>query len=165
MPLAATTAVLDSEQVREILNNWSGEGFFRLRRLGDNIRIQELAGRSCHALHLTSQYEERQIKESHVPYRGGPIDHAGQPPTLWEVQIKPPREFATRTERVPLPHTESVADCPQCQGTMSISCGPCQGWGKTNCTFCGGRGFRSNTRTVTEPNAKGAIDTRTETVE
>jgi hypothetical protein len=156
-------STLTRDKVRQIVNAWSGKGFLRIRALGDRIMVQEIVSHSCHTLRLKSQYEERQLAPAHVAYHGGPIDDTGPPPDRWEMPVQAPKEFAQRTQTIPVPHTEHVAGCPDCGGAGTKACSHCQGWGKVDCTSCMGRGWRENTRHVTQTGPQG-VSTSVQTV-
>jgi hypothetical protein len=141
------------EEVRRILNEWSSTGFFRVRRLGDRMTIDEIRTLSSYTVRLRTQYEDRSVSRASRPYLGGAIDDHGMALRPWDIHVAAPENFEDRTEQLPVPHTESVHTCAPCSGFGKVNCGPCQGWGKVTCTWCNGRGYRERTelRTTTGP--------------
>ena len=92
------------------------------------------------------------------------MDDHGRPPGPWDIDVRRPEDFEDRTEKVPVPHTESVHPCTGCHGSGKVNCGPCQGWGKVNCSFCNGRGYREHTEFRNTPGPGGQMQTQTVTV-
>jgi hypothetical protein len=152
------------DEVRRILNEWSSKGYLRVRKLGDRLHIEEIRTLSSYTVHLRNQYEHRSIGKATRPYHGGSVDDHGVPPGAWDIDVCRPDDFEERTEKVPVPHTESVHPCTGCHGSGKVNCGPCQGWGKVNCTFCNGRGYRERTEFRNTPGPDGQTQTQTVTV-
>ena len=48
---------LSSADARHLINKWSSHGFFRVRRLGGKIAVEEVVPCSSYTVHLRSQYE------------------------------------------------------------------------------------------------------------
>jgi hypothetical protein len=161
----ATKPPLSTADVRYLLNQWSRRGFFRIRRLGDRLSMLEVTPRSSYTLRLQTQYEERTAAPASQPYHGGPVDDKGVPPDPWDLPVRRPADFEERTERIPVPHTESVRGCPRCGGRARVPCTACHGSGRTTCTQCGGRGFRTRTETRSVPDAQGNMVMQTANVE
>jgi hypothetical protein len=160
----SSPAKLSTEKVRHVVNRWSSDGFFRLRRFGDKVTVDEVVPHSSYAIRLWSEYEERSVSRASKPYPGGPVDDRGQPPGPWDIAVRHPTDFEDRTEQVPVPHTEAVQTCTTCAGMGLSTCTACQGWGTVNCPACNGKGFRERQVTKTETGPGGAPTTRFETV-
>jgi hypothetical protein len=160
----ASPAKLTTDKVRHIINRWSGDGFFRLRRLGDRVTVDEIVAHSSYAVRLWSEYEERSVSRASKPYPGGPVDDHGQPPEPWTIPVRNPTDFEDRTEQVPVPHTEAVQTCTSCGGLGMTTCTTCQGWGTVNCPACNGKGYRERQVPKTETGPGGVPTTKFETV-
>src|SRR5262249_28086274 len=163
-PSVSKPPQLSTEKVRHILNRWSGDGFFRPRKFGDKVAVNEVVAHSSYAVRLWSEYEERSVSRASKPYPGGPVDDRGQPPEPWTIAVRQPTDFEDRTEQVPVPHTEAVQTCTTCGGLGLTTCIACQGWGTVNCPACNGKGFRERQVAKTETGPGGAPTTRWETV-
>jgi hypothetical protein len=146
------------------MNRWSGDGFFRARKLGDRAAIDEVVAHSSYAVRLWSQFEERTVGRASKPYQGGSVDDTGAPPDRWALPVRRPEDYEDRTEQVPVPHTERVQTCSTCAGMGMVNCTVCHGWGKVDCPFCNGKGYRERTETRTETGPGGTPTTRMETV-
>jgi hypothetical protein len=157
-------AKLSTDKVRQILNRWSRDGFFRLRPFGDKVAVDEVLAHSSHAVRLWSEYEERSVSRASKPYPGGPVDDHGQPPEPWSIAVRQPTDFEDRSEQVPVPHTEAVQTCTTCAGMGLTTCTACQGWGTVNCPACNGKGYRERQVAKTETGPGGAPTTTFETV-
>jgi hypothetical protein len=160
----SSPAKLSTDKVRHILNRWSGDGFFRVPRLGDKAAVDEVVAHSSYAVRLWSEYEERSVSRASKPYPGGPVDDRGQPPEPWTITVRHPTDFEDRTEQVPVPHTDAVQTCTSCAGEGLTTCMTCQGWGTVNCPTCNGRGFRERQVPKTETGPSGVPTTSFETV-
>lgn len=150
------------EKVQEALNRWSQEGFFRLKGLGDRIRIEKIVSCSAYTIMLKTQYEERIVTRGIEPYYGGEVDDTGIPPDPYSIVIAPPANFEKRDEEIRIPHTEGVETCSECSGSGHTRCNFCFGSGQTTCSWCGGSGSRSQSRTVTTTNSDGTTSSSTE---
>jgi hypothetical protein len=142
---------LSEDEVRQALNAWCDQGWFRIRGLGDKVALVEFQRRDCHTVQVTSQYESRKVAQTHVPYDCGPIDNVGQPLDRWDLAVRRPRDFEERTEQLPVPHTERVVNCPECGGSGKRNCRHCQGAGKCKCPFCHGHGHNMATKEPCRP--------------
>ncbi len=80
MSLTPQELVVAEKKVVGVLNQWSGEGFFRLKGLGERIRIENIQNLSAYTVSVKTQYEDRNVTPAHEPYRGGEIDNMGEPP-------------------------------------------------------------------------------------
>jgi hypothetical protein len=134
------TPVLGEEQAREIINQWGGSGFFRLRNMGDKIFIDQITPGAAYAIRLQTHYEQRKVRRVAEPYHGGSVDDRGRAPDQWDVPVRQPPSFEERTEIVPIPHTERVQLCADCAGEGRIGCPRCMGQGRMPCPSCGGTG-------------------------
>lgn len=153
-----------SQEIQEALNRWSDQGFFRLKRLGDRIRLESVVSCSAYTLKLQTQYEQRTVQRASEPFHGGAVDDVGVPPDPFQISVACPKDFEERTERIRVPHTESVEGCRECSGSGRVSCSFCLGRGRTTCPWCGGSGSVMRTVTRTETDAQGVTTTRTEMV-
>src|SRR5260370_31208763 len=95
-------APLSTADVRHLLNQWSGKGFFRVRRLGDRLAPLEVFPRSSFTVRLQTQYEERTVTPASQPYHGGPVGDHGVAPDPWEGPAPRPAPFQGRGEQQPL---------------------------------------------------------------
>jgi hypothetical protein len=145
-------AVLGEDKAREIINRWSGTGFFRLRNMGDKIFVDQITTGVAYSIRLQTHYEQRQVRRANEPYLGGAVDDRGRAPDQWEVPVRQPKSFEERTETVPVPHTERVQMCSDCAGKGQIGCPRCLGQGKMPCPRCGGSGY------VDQPVLEGGRD-------
>jgi hypothetical protein len=143
-------AALSTADVRYLLNRWSSQGFFRVRRLGDRLSMLEVTSRSSYTLRLQTQYEERTVAPVTQPYHGGPVDDRGTPPGPWDLPARRPDGFQERTEHQPVPHTETVRSCARCNGKTVVVCAACHGNGRVKCNFCQGSGFRTRKEARTD---------------
>jgi hypothetical protein len=146
---------LSSADARHLINQWSAEGFFRVRGLGGKIAVEDVVPCSSYTVRLKSEFEDRSVGEQTVPFEGGPVDSHGRPPDPWDMHARRPADFEDRTETMPVPHTEHVRPCPRCDSSGRTTCGTCQGFGQVNCTFCNGTGFRTRTEMRQERDAFG----------
>jgi hypothetical protein len=161
MPPDQTPAALEHADARYLINQWSAQGFFRVRGLGGKISVEEVVPCASYTIQLKSQYEDRSVSEQTVPFTGGPLDDHGHRPDPWSMPVSAPTDFQDRTEAIPLPHTEHVRTCPACAGKTRVTCSGCGGFGKVNCPHCNGSGFRTRTETRTTHNAQGMPVTET----
>lgn len=164
MSTAIKPAVLSEERTRELINRWNGDGFLRIKNLGDKIFIDEITTARSYNIRLRSQYEERSVSEATVPYRGGPVDEHGRPPDPWDLPVRRPTDFEDRSETVPLPHTERVTMCAACAGFGSIQCTGCAGSGRVRCPRCHGKGYVERQEMRTEHTKGGGQSTGMVTV-
>lgn len=153
---------LPEAEVRATLNRWSAAAFLRLPQLGDRVRISQILPCFSYSLHLLTQYERRSLSNEETPYRGAPVD-SGVPPDPWSVPVRRPTQFEDRTERLPLPHSERVERCGECDGDGEVTCGWCHGSGTVTCSSCSGRGYTEHTEYFTETDGNGNTSNRTET--
>ncbi len=143
---------LSSADARHLINQWSSQGFFRIRGLGGKIAVEDIVPCSSYTVRLRSQYEDRSVSGKTVPFTGGTIDDRGRPPGPWEMPVTEPTDFEERTEVMPVPHTERVRPCERCDSRGRMTCPQCQGFGKVKCSWCNGTGYRTRTemRNVTD---------------
>lgn len=160
----ATEQPLNTADVRYLINQWSGRGFFRVRRFGDRMAELEVTPRRTYTIRVQTQYEERTVAPASAPYSGGPIDDRGTPPDPWDVPCERPRDFKNHTYEQPLPHTDEVRTCRRCGGAGSVGCTNCQGSGQTPCMWCNGLGYRTRTVFVPARDPVGNPTTRSEMV-
>jgi hypothetical protein len=146
---------LAEDQAREIINRWSGAGFFRLRNMGDKIFVDQITPGVAYTIRLQTHYEQRKVRRASEPFHGGAVDDQGRAPDQWEVPVRRPATFEERTEVVPIPHTERVQLCPDCAGERRIGCPGCRGQGRTPCPWCGGMGFIQHQEMDTVRDAQG----------
>lgn len=165
MSKADTPAALGEDQVRGIINRWNGDGYFRIKYLGDKVFIGEIVPHSSYTLELKSHYEDRSVAPVTVAFPGGAVDDRGEPPGPWEIAVRRPKEFEERTETVPVPHTERVGVCPRCTGQGKVDCSTCHGTGRVNCPRCQGKGYRERQETRTERDDHGNPVARITTVQ
>lgn len=159
MGTALQPAVMSEQQVRDLVNRWNGTGFLRIQNLGDKIFIDEIAPRVSYKLQLRSQYEDRSVAQTSVPYTGGPIDEHGQPPDPWDLPLRRPTDFEERTETMALPHTERVRMCAGCAGYGRIDCATCAATGRVQCPACQGKGYREKQEMRTQHEKGGGTTT------
>ena len=155
---------LDLEEVRRIVNRWSGERFYRVKGLGDKIQVDDVVPCFSYALRLVTQYEDRFVRRASEAYHGGMVDDLGVPPYPWDIPMDRPTDFEERTVEIPVPCTDRVETCPGCGGDGNVTCVHCHGWGKVDCSWCQGRGYRESTQWRTETDAQGNTTSRSETV-
>lgn len=136
---------LNSADARHLINQWSSQGFFRVRGLGGKIAVEDILPCSSYTVRLRSQYEDRSVSSKTVPFTGGAVDDWGQPPEKWNLSVAEPVDFEERTEEMAVPHTEQVRTCEHCHSRGRTTCTQCQGFGKVNCSFCLGTGYRTRT--------------------
>lgn len=154
-----TPETLDTAEARRLINVWCGNGFFRVKRLGDRLELEDVRAHYSYALRLQSQLEDRIVSRQQVPYHGGPVDDRGHAPRPWDIAVKQPTDFENRTETLTVPHTERVETCGQCEGAGMVRCEPCQGFGRVNCPHCQGRGFTERTLLPGQPDQYGQTST------
>lgn len=143
---------LNSADARHLINQWSSQGFFRVRGLGGKIAVEDIVPCSSYTVRLRSQYEDRSVSREMVPFTGGVVDDRGQPPGPWDLAVTEPTDFEERTEKKSVPHTEEIRPCERCHSRGRTTCTQCQGFGQVNCTWCNGTGYRTRTemRNVTD---------------
>jgi hypothetical protein len=143
---------LSSADARHLINQWSSQGFFRVRGFGGKIAVEDIVPCSSYTVRLRSQYEDRTVSGQMVPYTGGAVDDWGQPPGPWDISVIKPTDFEDRKEEMPVPHTERIRPCERCHSRGRTTCTHCQGFGKVNCPWCNGTGYRMRTemRNVTD---------------
>jgi hypothetical protein len=165
MPAMSTPEItpLTEAEAREAVNRWS-QGFFGVRYLGDKIFVEEIVPRAAYTLRLRTQYEERTVSQTSVPYHGGRVDDHGKPPGPWDLPVRRAEDFEERTETLTVPHTERVAMCPKCAGLGRVDCPQCNGTGQVNCPTCQGRGYLERQEPRQETNAAGQVVTQLVTV-
>lgn len=159
LPVDESVVPLTADEVCTIVNRWSGQGFFRLRDMGNKIFLGSMERGIAYSIRLQTQYEHRAVRRSKSPFRGGPVDDRGRPPTPWEISVGRPSPFEERTEIIPVPHTERIQVCGRCSGQRRVTCGTCQGIGQTVCGICGGIGMVQSQRLDTSRDAGGQVIT------
>lgn len=164
VPAEEKPATLGTADVRYLLNHWSRKSFFRVKRLGDRISMIEVNPQSSYTFRLQTQYEDRTVSPHSEPYAGGAVDDRGIPPDPGDIPMPRPSDFQERTERVAVPHTERVSNCPRCSGRGTNTCGHCHGFGRVDCPWCNGTGYRTRTETRMEQDAQGNPTSRVETI-
>ncbi|HXG12158.1 MAG TPA: hypothetical protein VNK04_20555 [Gemmataceae bacterium] len=157
-------AALPEEQVREIINRWNDQGYFRIKYLGDKIFIDEIIPHYSYTLRLQTEYEERSVRPVTVPFSGGAVDDQGRPPDPWDIPVRRPDDFENRTEMLAVPHTERVGPCSHCAGQGRVDCLSCYGSGRVNCPWCHGTGYRERREMRTERDIHGNLSTQTVTI-
>jgi hypothetical protein len=151
------------EEARDAMNQWSDGGFFRFKRLGDRVAIDEIRAHESFTLRLQTQYEDRTVAQASLPYSGERLDDSGVPPGPWELPVTAPQDFEARTVTVPVPHTDRVQVCRPCNGSGQVACPHCLGAGRTSCTWCMGMGTKTVTQHITHINPDGTQSLRPET--
>jgi hypothetical protein len=119
------------DEVRQAINEWSQDGLFRIRGLGEQIALKTIASHSCYTLRLKTEYENRRVSAAQVPYKGGPVDSEGEAPGPWVIPVCRPDHFEERQENITVPHTEQIVKCSTCSGTGEVTCAACGGVGRT----------------------------------
>jgi hypothetical protein len=130
--------LLNTQDVRKYINQWSSKGFSRIRGLGDKIRLGEIQTKPAHTVSLKTQYEERTVARSSVPHEGGPVDESVTPTGPWDIPFERPTDFMEHEQKLLLPHTERVEACSSCGGKGKVNCPACHGTGGTTCPKCHG---------------------------
>jgi hypothetical protein len=150
---------LHSADARHLINQWSSQGFFRVRQFGSKIAVEDIVPCSSYTVRLRSQYEDRSVSGQMVPFTGGAVDDRGQPPGPWDLSVTEPADFEERSEELPVPHTERVRPCERCHSRGRTTCTHCQGFGQVNCSWCNGTGYRTRTemRNVTDASGNTAM--------
>jgi hypothetical protein len=148
---------LSSADARHLINQWSSQGFFRVRGLGGKIAVEDIVPSSSYTVRLRSQYEDRSVSGQMVPFTGGAVDDRGPPPGPWDLSVTAPMDFEERTEQRPVPHTEQVHPCQRCDSRGRMTCTQCQGFGKVKCSWCNGTGYRTRTEMRNVPDASGNL--------
>lgn len=161
---ALQPAAPNEEAVRQAVNRWSDQGSFRIKYLGDKIFIDEIRSLSSYTVKLDTEYEDRNVSRTTVPYPGGPIDDHGMVPRPWDMPAKRPTEFGDRSETHPVPHTETVTMCTGCAGLGRVDCTACRGLGRIDCSFCQGKGYRERQQPETTKDKLGNLVTQMVTV-
>lgn len=148
---------LDTAEARRLINVWCGNGFFRVKRLGDRLELEDVRAHYSYALRLQSLLESRSVTRQQVPYQSGPVDDRGRSPQPWDIAVRQPTEFEERTETLTVPHSERIETCGQCEGGGLVRCATCAGFGRVNCPRCQGRGFTEQTLLPGQPDQYGQV--------
>ncbi|XP_042311867.1 protein SSUH2 homolog isoform X3 [Sceloporus undulatus] len=95
-----------------------------------------------HPYRLETFTETRETCVASEFYNGGFVDSSAvaPPPAPWEIMVDPPPLFTDCEMHLPIPHSYSVENCPNCKGCGAIRCQSCEGTGKKKCSACGGSG-------------------------
>jgi hypothetical protein len=110
---------LSLPEIQEVLDRWSSQGFFRLHGLGRRVRLESVVGCFSYTVQLRTELERRTLERASEPYHGGLIDDSGAVPNCWDFDVAAPTDFETRTQRIPVPHTDRVETCSRCGGPWS----------------------------------------------
>ncbi|EMP34398.1 Putative protein C3orf32 [Chelonia mydas] len=94
--------------------------------------VQNLTPLNTFRYHLQTFTETRETFPVSEPYNGGFVDSSdvAPAPAPWEIEVDAPPLFTDCEMHIPVPHTYSVQDCPNCQGRGKNQCHSCSGSGK-----------------------------------
>ncbi|CAM6036733.1 unnamed protein product [Sphagnum compactum] len=146
---------LHEEEIRELLTDYVDRYGCWGRRPAHKWSIEKVEDCNVFIGTLETFIEEREVVEQVKPYTGGQVDDntGAHAPGPWEVDMRNefPLLFISRKEAIlKLPHSESVAKCPDCHGRKEVACPSCNkkiegGTYKslqfTECPRCYGRGL------------------------
>src|SRR5271169_945214 len=140
---------LTEKETLAVLDQWGREGLLRLKKFSSKYSIEKVTPVSAYSLSVRSQYESRKADQRSVPFHGGYVDDKGTSPSINDIPVARPKDFANYEHKEPIPHTDRIVDCPHCFNGQ-VSCGFCGGSGRTMCSFCSGMGSTTETVSDTE---------------
>ncbi|XP_044878802.1 protein SSUH2 homolog isoform X2 [Mauremys mutica] len=108
--------------------------------------VQNLTPLNTFRYRLQTFTETRETFPISEPYNGGFVDSSdvAPAPAPWAIVVDAPPLFTDCEMHIPVPHTYSVQDCPNCQGHGKNQCHLCSGSGKRRCTACNGTGWQDS---------------------
>ncbi|XP_060094262.1 protein SSUH2 homolog isoform X2 [Heteronotia binoei] len=136
------TLYVSEQDVKEaLLQHVSSKHFYRSSP-AKHMKVQNIIPLNTYRYHLETFTEHRQTHQASELYDGGFIDSydVAPPPAPWDIVVDPPPLFTDCEMHIPIPHTYSVENCPDCKGRGSIICPSCRGAGKKTCSSCNGSG-------------------------
>ncbi|XP_062977686.1 protein SSUH2 homolog [Elgaria multicarinata webbii] len=106
------------------------------------MNLQKLTPLNTYRYRLETFTETRETYSASGIYNGGFVDSpaVAPPPAPWEIMVDPPPLFTDCEMHLPIPHSYSVENCPNCKGRGAIMCQSCKGAGKKKCSACDGTG-------------------------
>ncbi|XP_032997051.1 protein SSUH2 homolog isoform X1 [Lacerta agilis] len=109
------------------------------------MKVQNLTPLNIYRYRLETFTEMRDTHVASELYDGGFVDSfvVGTPPPPWDITVDEPPLFTDCEMHIPVPHSYSVENCPNCKGRGETMCQPCKGTGKKKCSACGGTGQSS----------------------
>ncbi|XP_060622277.2 protein SSUH2 homolog isoform X1 [Anolis sagrei] len=107
-----------------------------------HMKVRNLTPLNTYRYRLETFTETRETYVASGFYNGGFVDSSAvaPPPAPWDVIVDPPPLFTDCEMHLPIPHSYSVENCPNCKGRGAIKCLSCEGTGKKKCSACGGSG-------------------------
>ncbi|XP_042311865.1 protein SSUH2 homolog isoform X2 [Sceloporus undulatus] len=107
-----------------------------------HMKVRNLTPLNTFRYRLETFTETRETCVASEFYNGGFVDSSAvaPPPAPWEIMVDPPPLFTDCEMHLPIPHSYSVENCPNCKGCGAIRCQSCEGTGKKKCSACGGSG-------------------------
>ncbi|WP_136513618.1 DnaJ-like cysteine-rich domain-containing protein [Geomonas edaphica] len=131
------------EEILSLLDEWGWQAPMQPRYLSAHYKVTKILSMSVFSYRLKSQFETRWDSIERKPYRGGPLDNEGTPPSIWDMPLDTPKIFETSRHLYRIPHTDKVEAC-KCVGGK-ITCPDCSGTGRSSCFWCFGSGHVTRT--------------------
>jgi serine/threonine protein kinase len=140
-------SMVSSEDISQLLDQWSGESWLRRPLLGRQAVIRRVTSTNIYYYRLRVLYEVREpVKTIEEPDRAAAPIQLERTIDRWGVELPPPKGFGEETGgTLVLPGSMRV-----------VACEVCKGIGRTVCQRCKGQGRIKTTRPVPDAGGKTA---------
>ncbi|XP_061474518.1 protein SSUH2 homolog isoform X3 [Rhineura floridana] len=133
---------VSEQDVKEAFLQYAARKRFYRTAPAKHMKVQNLTCLNTYKYRLETFTEMRYTHLASELYNGGFVDSpdVSPPPAPWEIIVDPPPLFTDCEMNIPVPHSYSVENCPNCKGRGAIMCQSCKGTGKKKCSACLGTG-------------------------
>uniref|UniRef100_A0ABM5FJH7 Protein SSUH2 homolog isoform X2 n=1 Tax=Pogona vitticeps TaxID=103695 RepID=A0ABM5FJH7_9SAUR len=133
---------VSEQDVKEAFLQYAASKCCYRRAVAKQMEIRNLTPLNTYRYRLETFTETRETYLASELYNGGFVDSSAvaTPPAPWDIVVDPPPLFTDCEMRLPIPHSYSLENCPNCKGRGAIMCQSCEGTGKKKCSACGGTG-------------------------
>lgn len=102
------------------------------------MQVEHFEHKNSFHIRIVNYTETRKTRYKTKCYTGGFVDDVtqGPIPDAASYPVDYPPIFTEQKIKFPLPHSERVLKCPNCNGGK-IRCMRCNGWGEVHCSSCG----------------------------
>nr|XP_056723039.1 protein SSUH2 homolog [Euleptes europaea] len=136
------TLYVSEQDVKDALLQYVSRKHFYRTAPAKHMKVRNLTPLNTYRYRLETFTERRETHWASELYGGGFVDSCAvaPPPAPWEIVVDPPPLFTDCEMHIPVPHTYSAENCPDCKGRGSTVCPSCKGAGKKTCSACNGNG-------------------------
>lgn len=115
--------------ITALLDAWAAQSILRRRFLGRLARLHKITSHNVYFFRLRVLYERRSpAEDDEEPDRKAAEIPISPEMDRWLIPLPPPKDFTNEAgERVTIPGSARIADCPTCQGKGATPCPRCKG--------------------------------------